>query len=183
VPPTPTPVPTEPPAQANTGLTIWSDGDSVSYFVTLGVFNQFPGSPVRGADYKISSGLANPGYFDWYSYIVSEMATYNPSIVVFMIGANDWGYTDYGSYAVFVGQIMDALQGRQVAWVGLPTFTPGYMQNTANLNAVFAAQAAARPWVTYVDTSDFVADGPDGIHLSGGLGAAIAARVLAYLGY
>ena len=193
--PTPTPSPTEPPAAApqavatpggGGGLTIWADGDSVSYFVTVAAFNRISaagGTPVRGADYKISSGLTNPVFFDWYSYVVSEMAAYDPEIVVFMVGANDWGTTDYGAYGALAGQVMDAFAGRQVAWVGLPGFTPEYMQNTQNLNAVVAQQASQRGWVTYVDTSDLVADGPDGIHLSAGLGDLIAARALAALGY
>lgn len=168
--PTPTPTPTPPPKPKGinpAGMRAWSDGDSTSYFMTVALFqllNERGGLPVRGADYKISSGLANPGFFNWPAYLASEMATYDPEIVVFMVGANDAGYIgSYESYSEKVGAAMDQLEGRRVYWVGQPTFDPALRpdlyRNVQVVNEVFQAQASLRPWVTYVDTWGATSDG------------------------
>lgn len=162
--PTPTPVPTRP-ASAE-GLRFWSDGDSTSYFVTVALFalvSEQGGIPVRAADYKISSGLRNVAFFDWATYIASEMALYDPDVAVFMVGANDaMGISDYADYAARAGAIMDLMHrpGRTVLWMGQPNMQPdpgqGYNPALAArippLNEVFRAEAAKRDWVIYVDT-------------------------------
>lgn len=162
--PAPTPVPAPRPASLE-GLRLWSDGDSTSYFMTVALFsiaaNQ-GGIPVRTADYKISSGLQNTVFFDWRSYISSEMALYDPDVAVFMVGANDaLQIRSYEDYASRVGAIMDLMRrpGRRVIWVGQPNMQPnpalGYNPALAGaippLNQVFSSEAAKRPWVTYVD--------------------------------
>ena len=116
-------------------LRIWSDGDSTSYFMTLAFFELMRdrgAEPVRAADYKISSGLANRGssavlgvpFSDWPSYGAEEMARYTPDIVVFMVGANDLGYAaaNPADYAKRVAAMMDVLRahGRVVLWMGQP---------------------------------------------------------------
>lgn len=167
--PTPTPTPTPTPAPERTslaGLRIWSDGDSTSYFMTIALFGiaaEQGGTPVRGADYKISSGLLNTGFFDWPSYIASEMATYDPDVAVFMVGANDaLQIRSYDDYAARVGAVMDEMYrpGRIVIWMGQPNMRPDPAQGyspalTAAIppvNEVFISEAAKRSWVRYVDT-------------------------------
>lgn len=167
--PTPTPTPTPRPRGVDpAGLRAWSDGDSTSYFMTVALFQllgQRGGVPVRGADYKISSGLANPGFFNWPAYLESEMAAYDPEIVVFMVGANDAGSIDsYEAYSARVGAVMDQLyrEGRRVYWVGQPNYDPALradlQANVQVVNEIFRAQAALRSWVTYVDTWSATSD-------------------------
>jgi hypothetical protein len=52
---------------------------------------------------------------------------------------------------------MDLMQrdGRVVVWLGQPNFGPGresLVERVPTLNAIFAEEAAKRPWVVYVDT-------------------------------
>ncbi|MFN0148021.1 MAG: hypothetical protein ACKVT1_16070 [Dehalococcoidia bacterium] len=193
---TPTPVPTPTPARPHSleGLRVWSDGDSTSYFVTLALFDlvgRAGGTPVRAPDYKISSGLANRGnsavlrddYTDWPTYIVLEMGRYAPDVVVFMIGANDAGYAAGrpDDYRARVGAFMDLVQapGRFVVWVGEPTMTrPDLAVNIPVVNAIYAEEAALRPWMIFVDASSVTADAGDGVHLSRAAGYAVATLVL-----
>lgn len=159
--PEPTPTPAPPRAASPAGLRLWSDGDSTSYFMSVAVIDLLSAQgaiPVQAApEYKISSGLLTPGYFDWPGFIASEMAATDADIVVFMVGANDaHAGIDLVNYATLVGGVMDQLQrpGRVVAWVGQPAMGPDRPDLNAaipGMNAAFAQEAAKRPWVTYVD--------------------------------
>ncbi len=195
--PTPTPAPTTTRPRSAAGLRIWSDGDSTSYFMTIGFFSQMRdlgASPVRDADYKISSGLVNRGssavlgvgFSDWYTYMPQEMASYAPDVVVFMVGANDAGYaaSNPDSYKERVGEMMDELRApaRTVMWVGQPNITrPDLAPLIPAVNAIFREEAASRKWVTFVDASSVTSDAGDGVHLSSTAGRAIAALVIAAL--
>lgn len=212
-PPTPTPSPTPTPTivrpASPQGLRIWADGDSTSYFVSLAFLNlmqQQGAIPVQpAAVYQISSGLMNPGFFNWPAYIASEMAATNPDVVLFMLGANDAvGSPNPETYRERVDQVMDELRapGRTVLWMGQPhmgTEPSGrnLSPNVDALNQVFAEEARKRPWVIYVDTWALTSDadgnyaqylpdengivhairGDDGIHLTseGGRRLALAA--------
>ncbi|OAI40575.1 hypothetical protein AYO38_05740 [bacterium SCGC AG-212-C10] len=159
--PEPTPTPVPPRAANPSGLRLWTDGDSTSYFMSVAVIDLLSAQgaiPVQAApEYKISSGLLSPGYFDWPNYIATEMAATDADIVVFMVGANDASPgMDLENYASLVGALMDQLQrtGRIVAWVGQPAMGPGRPDLNAaipGMNAVFSQEAAKRPWVVYVD--------------------------------
>lgn len=164
--PTPTPAPTPAPERTSlAGLRVWSDGDSTSYFVTVAFFQiaaEQGGVPVRAADYKISSGLVNPAFFDWPAAIANEMAAYDPDVAVFMVGANDaMQIRSYDDYAARVGALMDLMYrpGRVVVWMGQPNmrpdpaqgYSPALAQAIPPVNAVFQAEAAKRSWVRYVD--------------------------------
>lgn len=209
--PTPAPAPTPEPsrlAASPQGLRLWSDGDSTSYFMTEALFAEWAargGIPVRGADYKISSGLWRTDFFDWPAYIQAEMATYDPDVAVFMVGANDANQiSSYEDYAVRVGRVMDLMyrEGRLVVWVGQPCMGNESLAATVPaVNRVFQEQAATRPWVVYVDTwaltswsdgsySQYLPDEAgldqmvrysDGIHFTGAGGRRLAMGVLAAL--
>jgi lysophospholipase L1-like esterase len=180
---TPTPLPSPTPVRLASpdGLKLWADGDSVSYFLTTNLFAMLAARgaiPVRAADYKISSRLtAATGssailglpFTDWFSAVQSEMALYDPDIVVFMIGANDAGFVDPADYEAAAGRMMDLMRrpGRVVAWVGLPAFGRADLAAAAPaLNAAARDAAATRNWVTFVDVSMIAADGADGVHFS-----------------
>lgn len=205
--PPPTPEPSRLPASPQ-GLRLWSDGDSTSYFMTEALFAEWAangGIPVRRADYKISSGLWRDDFFDWPSYIQSEMAIYDPDVAVFMVGANDANQvSSYDEYAARVGRVMDLMyrEGRVVVWVGQPCMGNDSLAATVPaVNRVFQEQAGIRPWVVYVDTwaltswsdgtySQYLPDGAgteemlryaDGIHFTGAGGRRLALGVLAAL--
>ncbi len=164
--PEPAPEPPPPPpgptlAESPAGLRLWSHGDSTSYFVTIALYQIWRdqgGTPVAPADYKISSGLATPHFFDWPAFVSAEMARYNPDIAVIMVGGND--ILQMGTrerYAERVGRMMDLLHGesRIVVWLGQPNFGPGRDALAATvpvLNDIQREEAAKRPWVIYVDT-------------------------------
>ncbi len=205
--PTPTPVPRTLPGSPE-GLRLWSDGDSTSYFMTVALMAEWAargGIPVRVPDYKISSGLWRPDFFDWPAYIQSEMATYDPDVVVLMLGANDANQiTSLDEYGARVGRAMDLLRrdGRIVVWMGQPNM--GRADLAASIpavNRVFQEQAATRPWVIYVDTwaltswsdgtyAPVLPDesgveqalrGPDGVHFTTAGGRRLAFGALAAL--
>jgi hypothetical protein len=188
------------------GRTIWSNGDSTSYFMSLWVLGAMEGLgavPVHDAEYWQSSGLTSPNFFDWPGYIEEQMTLYDPEIVVFMVGTNDidpaLNLTEYGRT---VGEQMDALVDREVYWVGVPSFDPGQRPDLAGgapaINNVFIAEAASRPWVTYVDVIDVTTDedgnyartlptvtgedgelrASDGIHFTSAGGRVMAANIL-----
>ncbi len=191
--PEPAPVPTS----RHSPLRVWSDGDSTSYFMTVAFFDlmtQRGAAPVRGADYKISSGLVNKGssavlgvpFSDWFSYASEEMERYAPDIVVFMVGANDLSYAAANpeDYRSRIGWMMDLLRapGRVVLWVGQPAITRSDIALLVpGINALFRAEAAGRPWVTFVDASSIVPDAEDGVHLSPSAGRRLAGLVAAVL--
>jgi hypothetical protein len=210
--PTPTPIAKRHPTSV-AGLRVWADGDSTSYFVSVAVLSmlgQEGAIQVQDApEYKISSGLMNPGYFDWPAYLAEEMARTQPDVVVFMLGANDAVWSPSAeSYRPHVAAVMDELEapGRVVVWVGQPHMgvePSGRDLSPAVLviNQVAEEEAAKRPWVIYVDTWALTSDGAgnyaqdlpdengvlqairgdDGIHLSSEGGRRIARAVIASL--
>lgn len=161
------------------GLRVWSDGDSVSYFMTTNLFDILSGLgglPVRAADYKISSRLADPsGYsavlgvpFSWWlTYLPVEVGAYEPDLVVLMVGANDAVFVAPWLYGLRAAQTMDLFAdgGPVLVWVGIPSLLrPDLAANAPALNEAARAEAEARDWVVFVDTSGVTPDGADGVH-------------------
>jgi hypothetical protein len=132
-------------------------------------------------DYKVSSGLARPDFFDWPSHFRQIIPQVQPDIVVVTFGGNDpQGLTDGvqadGSpnfivgepsgepggdtewrteYGRRVGEVMDFLSadGRTLVWVGIPNDdNPDVTARLRVQDEVVRAQAAARPQVRFVDT-------------------------------
>jgi hypothetical protein len=114
------------------------------------------------AEYKISSGLVRRDFFDWYAYFDQQMAAYSPNVVVFMVGANDaLQGISIERYRELVGEAMDRLKApeRRVVWVGQPNMGRADLRRALpGLNAVFAEEAAKRPWVVYVDAWTLTSD-------------------------
>ncbi|MEM9515465.1 MAG: hypothetical protein AAGA42_11475 [Actinomycetota bacterium] len=124
-------------------------------------------------DYKVSSGLARPDFFDWPAEAETKLAEVNPDIVVATWGGNDsQALTDLSGEVVVglpenneaewtaeyqqrAGDMMDQLTagGRTLIWVGIPN------DDSADVTARLAIQdraakaaAAERPGVIFVDT-------------------------------
>jgi len=126
-------------------------------------------------DYKVSSGLARPDFFDWYAHLQATLPTAQPDIVVITFGGNDtqgialhdgtfpeewndpiaddaaWS-AEYERRAL---EILDLLAegGSSIIWVGIPNDESD--QLTARLavqDTAAKAAVAARPDVVFVDT-------------------------------
>jgi uncharacterized protein len=127
-------------------------------------------------DYKVSSGLSRPDFFDWPAHFAQQIPSVNPDIVVVTFGGNDaqglrnkdstWAVdhspgsgTDdadwRAEYAKRVGATMDYLGGdnRTLIWVGIPNDdNPDVTARLQVQNEVVMAEAAKRPHVVFVDT-------------------------------
>ena len=173
------PADTEPvnagPASAAAPATVFIVGDS-----DAGTFGPYLQTLLDGTgivetqlDYKVSSGLARPDFFDWPAEIDRKLPEVNPDIVVatfggndaqglavangeFIIGdpvANEAEWTE--EYQQRVGAVMDQLLegGRTLIWVGIPNDdNPDVTQRMAIQDRAAKAAAAERPEVIFIDT-------------------------------
>jgi hypothetical protein len=142
-------------------------------------------------DYKVSSGLARPDFYDWPKHLREVIPAADPQIVVVTFGGNDAqdilidgrsrGTTTpewRAEYGKRVGEVMDYLteNGRILIWVGIPNAVdPNFTARLDPLRAVTMEQAAARAGkVVYIDTwqrftgrnggyAEYVVDPRDGV--------------------
>lgn len=173
------PVDTEPvntgPASAENPATVFIVGDS-----DAGTFGPYLQTLLDGTgvvetqlDYKVSSGLARPDFFDWPAEIDRKLPEVNPDIVVATFGGNDanilrdaagndlFGYPESdpegwtAEYQSRVGAVMDQLTegGRTLIWVGIPNDdNPDVTARMAIQDQAAKAAAAERPEVIFIDT-------------------------------
>jgi hypothetical protein len=125
-------------------------------------------------DYKVSTGLVRPDFFDWPAHLQQTIPLADPAIVVALFGGND-GQSFLGKdpnagaaagksvdspewraeYAKRIGALMDFLSagGRTLVWVGVPNALKADL--TARLavqNEVVQSEVAKRPKVIFVDS-------------------------------
>ena len=129
-------------------------------------------------EHELSSGLSRPDFYDWPARLVEVMASEDPDAVVLMIGGNDAQsivvdgqiarpFSDawMGEYSARVGHAMDLVTtdpDRLLIWVGQPIMeSPDYDENMRRISEVYAAEAAERDRVRYVDIRDLFR-GPNG---------------------
>lgn len=172
--PAPTsPAPTAPPPpSAERPLRLYIAGDSMA---------QGYGQVVQGAatrtgviaatvDVKVSSGLNRIDFLDWPARLVERVGSLRPDVVIVTFGANDQQpiITEEGravrdvsdpawvaEYTRRVAWAMDFLggDGRKLIWVGIPNDGRDEVtERLAVIRGVYAAEAAKRPAVTFVDT-------------------------------
>jgi len=119
-------------------------------------------------DYKVSSGLSRPDYFDWPQRLVDQIVDFRPDAAAVLFGANDGQDVLHDGkvlkvgtkawqqvYAQRVGQAMDLLTkgGRRVYWVGNPIMRDfGYRQRIAMMNHIYEAEAKKHSGVTFIST-------------------------------
>ena len=193
---TTTTVPPEPELRTPTAedpLRVWVGGDSMAQ-----VFGQslvaFVGDTelmTSNLDYRISTGLTRPDYFNWPVHLADELDRLDPEALVIMFGANDAQGLEtpdgdvhqpleaawLDEYRRRVAGTMDLLadpDGRRIVyWVGQPVMrSDGFSERMAALNSIYEEEATSRPWVRYIDTYSMFADdaggyeaflpGPDG---------------------
>ena len=160
-------------------LEVWLGGDSLTSEFGPALADRLAGTrkAVADVEFRFSSGLARPDFFNWPARLEEIVAEHDPDAFVVMFGANDGQniavrgeVLTFGTpaweqeYAQRVAAVMDILggDGRRVYWVGQPVARAAdFDAKMQVLNAVYAAQAQGRDGVTYIDTRSLFA-GPDG---------------------
>jgi len=126
-------------------------------------------------DYKVSSGLSRPDFFDWPQRLIDQLVEYDPDATAVLFGANDGQNVRYqgkvlevgstawqAAYQTRVGRAMRILTrgGRRVYWVGDPIMrNAGYRGRIAMMDRIYEAEAARHPGVTFIDTWRLMAIG------------------------
>jgi hypothetical protein len=124
-------------------------------------------------NYKVSSGLARPDFFDWPAELEARLPEVDPDIVVATFGGNDsqglavadgtfivsdpvGDEADWSAeYQQRVGEVMDLMlqDGRTVVWVGIPNDdNPDVTARLRIQDQAVRAEAAKRPEVIFIDT-------------------------------
>ena len=211
------PVPATPaPPSAAHPLRVFLGGDSIGIDVAQALQSMATRSKVVSfdSDAKISTGLTRPDYFNWPARLRQVLANAQPPrVVIMMVGENDiqpiltpTGPAAFGTaswraeYRRRVAATMAMLTGRgaDVYWIGQPQVESAETtRQLGQLDAIFAAEAASHPGVTFIDSRPLLSDahgnyaeylpGPhgslvqvrwgDGIHLTPAGAARIAVRV------
>jgi hypothetical protein len=154
------------PLTPNDPLELWVGGDSLagSLGPELGKLAGATGVVQPYFDSRVSSGLFDPGFFDWPDHAATEMTRLSPDVAVFIIGANDWAAVSgdwKDAYTAKVDSMMKTLvgSGRTVYWLGSPTLQDEKMdQAVVQVNAVQQEVAKRYPQVHYVDTYKLFSD-------------------------
>jgi len=125
-------------------------------------------------DYKVSSGLARPDFFDWQAELQTKVPEFDPDIVVITFGGNDGQFLADRSGSSVVGQarpdsdnsewtseyrrrvrdVVDylAADDRTVIWVGIPNHVdPGVRFRMQVQDEAVKAELAEHPEVRFVD--------------------------------
>jgi hypothetical protein len=124
-------------------------------------------------NYKVSSGLSRPDFFDWPAELESALPEVDPDIVVVTFGGNDAQGLSVASgefivgdpvadedewmaeYEQRAGDVMDTLleDERTVIWVGIPNDdNPEVTERMSVQDRAAKAAAAERPDVIFIDT-------------------------------
>jgi uncharacterized protein len=157
-------------------LYVAGDSDAGTFGPYLDKLMKQTGVVATTLDYKVSSGLSRPDFFDWPSYFAQRIPAVNPDIVVVTFGGNDaqglrnldksWAVqhapgsggddTDWrAEYGKRVGAAMDYLGGdnRTLIWVGIPNDdNPDVTARLQVQNEVVMSEALKRPKVVFIDT-------------------------------
>jgi len=169
------PAPAGPPTAADpAAMLIIGDSDAGAFGPYLEQLQKETGVVSTTLDYKVSSGLARPDFYDWPAEISRIVPEVDPDIVVVTFGGNDaQGLTTAdgtvvagqptgdgdekwrAEYGARVGAVMDALtaDGRTLIWVGIPNHqNPDVTKRLQVQDEVVRAEVAKRPGVRFVDT-------------------------------
>ena len=152
-------------------LTVWVGGDSMGQvfgesLVRLGTDTRVI---TLTLDYRISSGLTRPDFFNWPAHLTDVMTNDDPEVMVVIFGANDAQGMELSNgvfqpfedewvseYSTRVGFVMDLLTqdpDRLVIWVGQPIMRSNNFDMRMNtLNGIYRDEAQSRSGIVYLDT-------------------------------
>ena len=155
-------------------LLILGDSDAGTFGPFLKSLLDGYGIVTTELDYKVSSGLSRPDFFDWPTHMREVVPQVNPDIVIATFGGNDaqglrnsdesWAVervpaandTEWREeYGRRVGDAMDYLSdgNRTLIWVGIPNDdNPEVTARLQVQDEVVRAEAAKRPKVVFIDT-------------------------------
>ncbi|WP_043631995.1 DUF459 domain-containing protein [Desulfovibrio sp. TomC] len=154
-------------------------GDSLSIGLGKQLETAFAGQSSARFAYlgKVSSGLANPAFFDWDAQLTAQVASHHPDVVLIMLGANDDKPlpTGEGRSAAFGSKAWEAQYAKRLArlhsiarsqnpsaavyLIGVPVMgDAAFNASMDKVNAVLAGTAASLPDCTYIDVRDVLAD-------------------------
>jgi hypothetical protein len=157
-------------------LRLFIIGDSMAMVFGSSLKNQAVDTKLIKAklDYKVSSGLSRPDFFDWPQHMIDQLVEFDPDATVVLFGANDGqNVMDKGKvlkvgseawqrvYQERIGVAMDILtrNGRRAYWVANPIMRDaGYRDRIAMMNSLYKAEAPQHPGVIFVDTWGILAD-------------------------
>lgn len=149
------------------------DSDAGTFAPYLGTLLSETGVVDIELDYKVSSGLSRPDFFNWPERFADTLPSLDPDIVIVTFGGNDaQGLTDVSGgfvagepnddtkrwkdeYGRRVAAVMDTLSadGRTLIWVGIPNDdNPEVTARMKVQDTVVREQAAKRRDVIFVDT-------------------------------
>jgi hypothetical protein len=168
--PMPAPTPEDP-------LKVWIVGDSLVEMLGPELRNDLAetGVVTSEIDFRFSSSLVRPDYFDWPAHVTRRIVEVRPDVVVVQFGGNDSQDMIYDGeyrtldtdawaegYRGLVGDLMDVLiegGAEQVYWIGLPIMRSELFTQRAQVyNAAYRAEADEREAVRYVDVFDLFKD-------------------------
>lgn len=168
------------PAARGAAKSVLLVGDSLSIDLGEQLETVFAGRPgVRFAHLgKVSSGLANPAFFNWDVQLTDQVKKHHPDIVLIMVGANDnknlptpsgrhaaFGTKDWAdAYAARVTRLYSIIRAdnphAKVFYIGVPVMADAaFDAQTVRINAVLASTARSLSDATFVPTRDVLADG------------------------
>ncbi|EHJ47015.1 protein of unknown function DUF459 [Solidesulfovibrio carbinoliphilus subsp. oakridgensis] len=129
---------------------------------------------------KVSSGLANPKYYDWGKALRVFLDKYKPDIVVIMMGANDAKYINVNEkprpagspnktwpevFAMRVENFLAALQEKNIRnyWIGLPIMGDApYARQAEIMNDIVKAECDKFGSSRFLETWNLLADAQGG---------------------
>lgn len=169
--------PWEPPVpRPGEPLEVWFVGDSLLQYMESSLRTEQKQSELftHDFDWRYSTGLARPDYFDWPGRVAERLRAGDPAAIVVMLGGNDgqgmstpeavldretegW----QAEYSGRVRELADAMssKGADVFWIGLPVMRNRGMHRRAQaMNAAYSSVAEAMDSVYFVDIWEVFAD-------------------------
>ncbi|EFL51426.1 conserved hypothetical protein [Solidesulfovibrio fructosivorans JJ]] len=125
---------------------------------------------------KVSSGLANPKYYDWGRALRVFLDKYDPDVVVVMMGANDAKYINVNEkprppgstnktwpevFAMRLENLLGALQDKGIRnyWIGLPIMgDPAFAKQAQVMNEILKTECAKYSTSRFLETWNLLTD-------------------------
>jgi hypothetical protein len=187
--PTATPVTVRIPSRS-APLRLWVGGDSLAGIFGESLIRLASDTGVIDAtlDYRISTGLSRPDYFNWPGELQRVSDETDPDVMVLVFGSNDSqglltpegdvyqplsdGWREEYRRRVMGTMNLVSRPGRLVLWIGLPPMRDGeFSQRLADIDQIYREEAAKHDGVSYIDARQVLgANGGYAAYLDDGTG-------------